>query len=74
MNHSLHLKLVMGVVAGLLVLGAFGVPVFSNLPLLGLLLICPLMMMFMMRGGNYGGSQDDQDDETDAAKRSGHRH
>lgn len=76
MNHSLHLKLVLGVAAVLLVLGAFGVPVLSNLPLLGLLLICPLMIMFMMRGMNHGDSQEDEDqaDKTDAATRSGHRH
>ena len=77
MNHSSHLKLVLGAVAVFAVLAAFGVPVLSNLPLLGILLICPLMMMFMMRGMSHGGSQEDQAGEageTDDAKHSAHRH
>jgi hypothetical protein len=68
MNHSIHLKLVLGAVAVFLVLAALGVPVFSNLPLLGILVICPLMMMFMMRSMSHGGSRDDQAGKTDDAK------
>lgn len=74
MNHAIHLKVVLGAVVVFLVLAALGVPVLSNLPLLAILLICPLMMMFMMRGMNHGGSQDAQADETDGAKHSTHRH
>lgn len=74
MNHSFHLKLVLGAIAAVLVLSAFGVPVLSNLPLLGILLICPLMMMFMMRGMNHGDARDDQAGETDDDKHSAHRH
>lgn len=69
-NHSTHLKIVLAVVAGLLVLAAFGVPVLSNLPLLAVLAICPLAMMFMMRGMGHGGTSGDKTD-TD---RGAHRH
>ena len=71
MNHSIHLKLVLAAAAVLVVLAAFGVPVLSNLPLLGILLVCPLMMMFMMRGMNHGASRDDKTADTE---RSAHRH
>jgi hypothetical protein len=49
MNHTSHLKLLLGAVAVLVVLGAFGVPVTSYLPLILVLAICPLMMIFMMK-------------------------
>lgn len=71
MNHSIHLKLVLGAAAVFVVLAAFGVPVLSNLPILGFLLICSLIMMFMMRGMNHGASRDD---ETDDTKHSTHQH
>lgn len=71
MNHSIHLKLILAAAAVLVVLAAFGVPVLSNLPLLGILLVCPLMMMFMMRGMNHGASRDDKTADTE---RSAHRH
>lgn len=75
MNHSIHLKIMLGAVAVFAVLAAFGVPVLSNFPLLGLVLLCPLMMMgmmwFMMRGTNDGASSDA---ETVDAKRSTHQH
>lgn len=77
MNHSIHLKFVLGAAAVFLVLAAFGVPVLSNLPFLGFLLICPLVMMFMMRGMNHGGRQDDQAgelDQSDGAEHGAHRH
>ena len=74
MNHAIHLKLVLGAVAVFLVLAALGVPVLSNLPLLAILLICPLMMMFMMRGMNRRGNQDAQAGESDDAKHGTHRH
>jgi hypothetical protein len=69
MNHSSHLKLVLGAAAVFVVLAAFGVPVLANLPFLAILLICPLMMMFMMRGMNHGAS-DEKTDDTHSA----HRH
>lgn len=70
-NHSTHLKIILGVVAGVLVLAAFGVPVLSNLPLLALLAICPLAMMFMMRGMGHGRTSDEKTTDTD---RGAHRH
>lgn len=30
-------------------------PLFANLPLVLLFLLCPLMMLFMHRGGEHGG-------------------
>ena len=71
MYHSSHLKLVLGAIAVVVVLTALGVPMLSNLPLLGILLICPLMMFFMMRGMSHGASRDD---ETDDTKHSTHQH
>ena len=68
-DHGSHMKLMLGAVAGFLVLGALGVPVLSYAPLL-ILLLCPLMMMFMMGGMNHGGERQDGDDERPAA----HRH
>lgn len=62
MNHSNHLKVMLAVLAGFVVLAAFGVPVLSNLPLLAILVVCPLMMYFMMRRMNHGsGSSRDED-------------
>lgn len=69
-NHSTHLRIILAVVAGLLVLAAFGVPVLANLPLLAVLAICPLAMMFMMRGMGHGGTSDDKADTNQGA----HRH
>ena len=57
MNHTSHLKLLLGAVAVLVVLGAFGVPVTSYLPLILVLAICPLMMIFMMKSMDHGGWQ-----------------
>ena len=71
MNHSTHLKIVLGILAGVGVLAAFGVPVLSNLPILALLLICPLGMMFMMRGMNHGDTRNDEDSGT---KKNVHQH
>ena len=70
-NHATHLKLVLAAVLGLAVLGAFGVPVVSYLPLIAILAICPIMMIFMMKGMNHGGSS--QDDNADLTS-TGHRH
>lgn len=66
MNHSNHLKVMLAVVAGFVVLAAFGVPVLSNLPLLAILVVCPLMMYFMMRRMNHssGSSRDEDADRT----------
>ncbi len=62
MNHSNHLKVMLAVVAGFVVLAAFGVPVLSNLPLLAILVVCPLMMYFMMGRMNHSsGSTHDED-------------
>jgi hypothetical protein len=71
MNHSSHVKLILAAAAVFGVLAAFGVPVLSNLPLLGIVLICPLMMVFMMRTMNHGASRDDESDHT---KNSAHQH
>ncbi|MFN0029007.1 MAG: DUF2933 domain-containing protein [Acidimicrobiales bacterium] len=66
MNHSNHLKVMLALVAGFVVLAAFGVPVLSNLPLLAILVLCPLMMFFMMRGMNHnrGSTRDEDADRT----------
>lgn len=66
MNHSNHLKVMLAVVAGFVVLAAFGVPVLSNLPLLAIFVLCPLMMFFMMRGMNHksGSTRDEDADRT----------
>ena len=61
MNHSNHLKIMLTVVAGFVVLAALGVPVMSNLPLLAIVLVCPLMMFFMMRGMNHGAGSNRDD-------------
>lgn len=70
MNHSSHLKFVLGAVAVFVVLAALGVPVLANLPFLAILLVCPLMMIFMMRGMNHGSSDEKTNDTTHSA----HRH
>lgn len=64
-NHSTHLKIALAAVVGFLALAAFGVPVLSNLPLLAILLICPVAMFFMMRGMGHGSSTDDETAGTD---------
>lgn len=74
MNHSLHLKLVLGAVAIAVVLAALGVPVLANLPLLAIVLVCPLMMIFMMRSMNHGSGPNDQAGTADEATHSAHRH
>lgn len=75
MNHSIHLKIVLGVVAVFAVLAAFGVPVLSSFPLLGIVVLCPLamvgMMWFMMRGTGDGASSDADTAET---KHATHQH
>jgi tetrahydromethanopterin S-methyltransferase subunit E len=72
-NHSSHTKLIIGAVAGFIVLAAFGVPVLSYLPLLAILAICPLMMIFMMKGMDHSGGSTRDDDSTDRSP-SAHRH
>lgn len=69
-NHGNHMKLMLGAVAGIFVLAAFGVRVVSYAPLL-ILLLCPLMMMFMMRGMDHGGNSGDSDRED---RSTAHRH
>ena len=70
-NHGSHTKLILGAVAGFVVLAALGVPVLSYLPLLAILALCPLMMIFMMRGMDHGGGSN-RDDAEQAT--TGHRH
>ena len=67
-NHGNHTTLIVAAVAGFVVLAALGVPVLSYLPLLAILVICPLMMMFMMRGMDHGRDSSRDDDAT------AHRH
>jgi len=50
MNHTNYLRVAIGAVAVVVVLGLFGVPVGSYAPFALILLVCPLMMFFMMRG------------------------
>ena len=71
MDHSNHLKIMLAVAAGFVVLAAVGVPVLSNLPLLAIVLVCPLMMFFIMRGMKHGGgsNRDDDADRTPGARR-----
>jgi len=54
-THSNHIMLIMAGVAGFIVLAALGVPIWSYLPFVALLAICPLMMVLMMRGMSHGG-------------------
>lgn len=68
MNHMSHLKLILGAVAVLAVLGALGVPVMSYLPFVVLLAVCPLMMIIMMRSMDHGGGPETVD--TDDGSRS----
>lgn len=56
MNHTNYLRVAIGAVAVIAVLGLFGVPVGSYLPFALILLVCPLMMFFMMRGMSHGGA------------------
>ena len=70
-NHGNHTTLIVAAVAGFVVLAALGVPVLSYLPLLAILVICPLMMMFMMRGMDHGRDSG-RDDDVD--RPSAHRH
>jgi len=72
-NHGSHTTLILAAVAGFVVLAAFGVPVLSYLPLLAILVICPLMMFFMMRGMGHGGGSNRDDDTADRTT-GGHRH
>jgi hypothetical protein len=74
MNHTTHIKLLVTVVAGFLLLGAFGVPIGSYFPL-AIFLVCPLMMIFMMRGMNHGGGGSNQDAaQPDGETPTAHRH
>ena len=57
MNHTNYLRVAIGAVAVVVVLGLFGVPVGSYAPFALILLVCPLMMFFMMRGMGHGGHQ-----------------
>lgn len=72
-NHGSHTTLILAAVAGLVVLAALGVPLFSYLPVLAILVLCPLMMFFMMRGMDHGGSSN-RDDTSDRTTGGGHRH
>ncbi len=54
MNHTNYLRVAIGAVAVVAVLGLFGVPVGSYAPFALILLVCPLMMFFMMRGMHGG--------------------
>lgn len=56
-THSNHIMLIMAGVAGFIVLAALGVPIWSYLPFVALLAICPLMMVLMMRGMSHGGGR-----------------
>jgi len=71
MNHSIHLKLILGAIAVLAVLGAFGVPVTSYLPLILVLAVCPLMMIFMMKSMDHGDGTESVDSDHGS---SAHRH
>ena len=71
MNHTSHLKLILGAVAVLVVLGALGVPVMSYLPLVLVLALCPLMMIFMMKSMSHGGGTESVDTDDGS---SAHRH
>lgn len=71
-NHGNHTKLMVGAAALFLVLAAFGVPVLAYLPLLAIVVICPLMMMMMMRGMDHGGGSSKGDDAD--APTNAHRH
>lgn len=46
MNHTNYLRVAIGAVAVIAVLGLFGVPVNGYLPFALILLVCPLMMFF----------------------------
>lgn len=76
MNNSRHLKIALAVLVAFIVLVALGVPIVSNLPLLAIVLVCPLMMYFMMRGMGHGaGSKNDDADRTeDDRTPDAHRH
>jgi hypothetical protein len=52
------------IAAAILIVGlvALGVPI-SNLLILGVILVCPLMMMFMMRGMAAGTTTRRRDDD-----------
>ncbi len=56
MNHSNHLRIAIGIVAGIAVAGLLGVPVGRFAPFALILLVCPLLMFLMMRGMNHGGA------------------
>lgn len=64
MHHGTHMKLMLGGVAGFVVLAALGLPVLSYLPLF-IILLCPLMMM---GGMDHGGDSRDEDEHA------AHRH
>lgn len=73
MNHSIQLKLLVGAVAVLTLLAAFGVPVLGYLPILGFFAICTLGMMFMMRGSDHDADASGDGDRADQPP-SAHRH
>lgn len=56
MNHTNYLRVAIGAVAVVAVLGLFGAPGGGYLPFALILLVCPLMMFFMMRGMSHGGA------------------
>lgn len=72
-NHGSHTTLMFASVGAFVVLAAFGVPVLSYLPLLAVLVLCPLMMFFMMRGMDHGGRASGGGDDADRIT-GGHRH
>lgn len=61
-------------VAGLVLLGIIGVPVWSYLPFLAIFAICPLMMVFMMRGMHHGGGEVRGGELDEERTSTGHRH
>ena len=69
-NHGNHMKLMVTVVVVFLGLTAFGVPIPSYLPLLAVVILCPLMMVMMMGGMDHSDNAANDDpttkDETSA--------
>ena len=61
--------------AGIVLLAVIGVPVWSYLPFIAIVAVCPLMMVLMMRRMNHGGNESKSDDlDEEVRTPSGHRH
>lgn len=73
MNHSIHIKLLLGAGAVFAVLAALGVTAWAYLPILGLFAICSLVMMFRMSGSTHGGGSNSDGDRAEQPP-SAHRH